>query len=383
MTARILNIESRRRKNRIGIACPTDFHFSEGDTIDAQVVIESPNISLYCLDHEYQRALFVETPADVDLSQTPFYYQAQYESTVSLFAVPYEELHRLANDIRLDSKCLILIYSVGRSGSTLLNSVFNQVENIVSLSEPDIYTQLVAIREWDGSNDAEVSELLQSCTKVLCKSPKQSSFPFTWVIKFRSFGIEIADLMFKHFPDAKIIFLYRDAETWLRSAVRAFVQDDINSAEYLAAMQAWLSPLVPLIDKHFSEKGVSLSIAKMGTLMWLSVMERYLKLNQQGVPMRAVRFKSLTTFPNQTIEEVFKYCDIPTTDLEVVFKILDRDSQTGSVLSRTTIQNNPVELPDDFMAEVRKTLLKHPTIQTPHFVVPNTWRPDIVEECLE
>jgi hypothetical protein len=239
----------------------------------------------------------------------------------------------------------------------------------------------VAIRERDGSNDAEVSELLQSCTKVLCKSPKHSSFPFTWAIKFRSFGIEIADLMFKHFPDAKTIFLYRDAETWLRSAVRAFVQDDINSAEYLAAIQASLSPLVPLIDKRFSEKGVSLSIAKIGTLMWLSVMECYLKLNQQAVPMLAVRFKELISLPKQTIKEVFKYCNIPTTDLEVVFQILDRDSQAGTVLSRANIQKNQFELPDDFMAEVERTLLEHPTIQTPHFVVPNTWRPDIVEEC--
>jgi hypothetical protein len=381
MTAQILNIESRRRKNRIGIACPTDFHFSEGDTIDAQAVIESPNISLYCLDHEYQRALFVETPADVDLSQAPFYYQAQYNNTVGLFAVPYDELHRLADDIHIDSKYLIMIYSVGRSGSTLLCSTLNQVENIVSLSEPDIYTQLVAIRERDGSNDAEVSELLQSCTKVLCKSPKHCSFPFTWAIKFRSFGIEIADLMFKHFPDAKTIFLYRDAETWLRSAVRAFVKDDINSSEYLAAMQAWLSSLVPLIDKYLSEKDVSLSIAKMGTLMWLSVMERYLKLNQQGVPMRAVRFNELATLPKQAIEEVFKYCDIPTTDLEAVFKILGRDSQAGTVLSRINIQKNPVELPDDSLAEMGRTLLEHPIIQTPHFIVPSTWRPDIAEEC--
>ena len=381
MKARILNIESRRRKNHLGITSPADFYFSEGDTIDAQVVIESPNISLYCLDHEYKRAIFAETHADVDLSQAPFYYQAQYESAVRLFAVPYEELHRLANDIHLDSKCLILIYSVGRSGSTLLSTALNQVDNIVSLSEPDIYTQLVAIREWDGGNDAEVSELLQSCTKVLCKSHKQSSLPFTWAIKFRSFGIETADLMFKHFPGAKNIFLYRDAETWLKSAARAFVQDDVNSTEYLAAMQASLSPLVPLIDKHFSEKGVPLSIANMGMLMWLSVMECCLKLNQQGVPMLAIRFKELNSLPKQTIEEVFKYCDIPTTDLEVVFKILDRDSQAGTVLSRANIQKNTVELPDDFMTEAGRTLLEHPTIQTPHFIVPNTWDPDIAEEC--
>lgn len=380
MKVRILNIESRRRNNHLGITSPTDFLFSEGDTIDAQILIESPNISLYCLDHEYQRALFVETHADVELSQSPFYYQAQYENAVRLFAVPYVVLHQLANDIHLDSKDLILIYSVGRSGSTLLGSALNRVENIMRLSEPDIYTQLVIIREWDGSNDTEVSELLQSCTKMLCKSPKQNPFPFTWAIKFRSFGIEIADLMFRHFPNAKTIFLYRDAETWIKSAIRAFVHDDINSAEYLAAIQARFSLLVPLIAKYSSENDVPLSIAKMGTLMWLSVMERYLTLNRQGIPMLAVRFKELTALPKQAIEEVFKYCEIPAIDLEAVFKVLVRDSQEGTVLSRTTVEENQVELPDDFMAEVGKTLLEHPIIQMPHFIVPDTWCPDTIEE---
>jgi hypothetical protein len=51
------------------------------------------------------------------------------------------------------------------------------------------------------------------------------------------------------------------------------------------------------------------------------------------------------------------------------------------VISWANIQKNPVELPDDFMAEVERTLLEHPKIRTPHFVVPNTWCPDIAEEC--
>ena len=377
MNVKMLNIESRRRRNPLGITSPTDFYFTEGDTIDAQVIVENPNISIYCLDHENRRALFVETPADIDLSKAPFYYQAQYENAVNLFAVSYEVLHRLANDISIDSKHLILIYSVGRCGSTLISSVLNQVEDIVSLSEPDIYTQLVEIREWDGSNDAEVSELLQTCTKILCKSPMQNTDPHRLAIKFRSFCIEIADLMFKYLPDAKIIFLYRDADTWLKSAVRAFVHDDINSVGNLESIEAWLRQLVSLIDKHLSGNSESLSIAKIGTLMWLSMMERYLKLYQEGVPMLAVRFNTLTTLPKQVIKRIFDYCDISISDFEDIFKIFDRDSQEGTVLSRTNIQQKSVKLSDDFLAEMRRTLLAHPIIQTPHFVVPNTLYIDV------
>ncbi len=377
MNVKMLNIESRKRRNPLGITSPTDFYFTEGDTIDAQVIVENPNISIYCLDHENRRTLFVETPTDIDLSKAPFYYQAQYENAVNLFAVSYEVLHRLADNIRIDSKQLILIYSVGRCGSTLISSALNQAENIVSLSEPDIYTQLVEIREWDGSNDADVSELLQTCTKILCKSSMQNTDPHRLAIKFRSFCIEIADLMFKYLPDAKIIFLYRDVDTWLKSSVRAFVHDDINSVGNLESIQAWLRQLVSLIDKHLSENSESLSIAKIGTLMWLSMMERYIKLHQEGVPMLAVRFNTLTILPKQVIKGIFDYCDISISDFEDIFKIFDRDSQEGTVLSRTNIQQKSVKLSDDILAEMRRTLLTHPTIQTPHFVLPNTLHLDV------
>ena len=105
MNAQILNIESRRRQKPLDLASPTDFGFNEGKTLDAQLIIENPNISLYCLDHENQRALFIET--DVDLSKAPFYYQAQYENTINLFAISYDTLHQLAEYIQFDNERVI------------------------------------------------------------------------------------------------------------------------------------------------------------------------------------------------------------------------------------------------------------------------------------
>jgi hypothetical protein len=368
MNAQILNIKSKKRQEPLGVAAPTDFAFSSGSTISAQFIVENPAISLYCLDHENQRALFVET--HIDLSKAPFYYQAQYENSTALFAVSYETLHKLAKDISFDSKRLILIYSVGRCGSTLLSSALNQIDNIFNLSEPDIYAQLVQIRNWH-ENKTEVNELIQSCTKILCKSPQHE--PLVWAIKFRSYSIEIADLMFKHFPNAKNIFLYRDAETWLKSAFRAFLKPDaLNSTKYLTEMQNFLESIAHLIAKRSTKNDKLLSIVEMLTLAWLSVMERYLILHQQGFSMFAVRYKELSTNPQQVIKEIFAYCGIPTTDLSKVFKALEKDSQAGSVLSRENMQKKAGKLPENYLVEIREILQKHPTIQTPHFIVPNT-----------
>ncbi|MEK8015801.1 MAG: sulfotransferase [Candidatus Parabeggiatoa sp.] len=371
MNAQILNIESKRRQNPMMYKSPTDFALSNGGMISAQVIIENPNISLYCLDVENQRALFVETHADADLFEAPFYYQAQYENAIGLFAVSYETLHQLANDICFDSKRLILIYSVGRCGSTLLSSALNQVENLISFSEPDILNQLVEIRHSYGDN-ADVNELLQSCIKILCKSSKSDSLPLTWSIKVRRLDIEIADLMFKNFPDAKAIFLYRDAETWVKSAFRAFLTpDDLNSTG-LAKLQTDLEPLVPLIAKYSAEESKSLSAVEILTLTWLSVMERYFILYQQNFAMFTVRYRELITNSQQVLKEIFEYCGIPTTDFTEVLKVLKKDSQEGTVFSRENVIKKSVKLPENYLSEMWQILQAHPTIQSPHFIAPNT-----------
>ena len=117
--------------------------------------------TLYCLDFENRQAVFVETPPEYNLSRAPFLYQAQYELASRLVQIPFETLHRLAAEVVIDPTRLILIYSVGRCGSTLVSHAFNALEGVESISEPDVFTQMLG--QW-GVNDldgAVMSELLQ------------------------------------------------------------------------------------------------------------------------------------------------------------------------------------------------------------------------------
>lgn len=374
MNANLLEIIARKKSRPFLPSDVTDFEFSKGPDIDPRVILTDPLISLHCLDHANRRVVFVKTPAGVDLSQFPFFYQAQYENAVNLIIVPYETLHQLADEILLDDQRVILVYSTGRTGSTLLGAALNAAEGVVGISEPDVFTQLVAYREWDGSNDSDISQLVKSCLKIQCKPTEQIPNPTGWSIKFRSFSIELGDLLFKHYPNTKNIFLYRHAEAWLNSNKRAFIEN----AEYIrfrTGFQAWMSALVPTIAKHVQAGGSLLTVAEMGTMLWLSVLQRYLELNQAGMPAIAIRYKDIKTAPREILQRIFEYCDLRTINMEPVYRVLEKDSQAGSAVAQDVLMQKEYILTDADLADMARLLKAHPSIQSPDFVVPKTWIP--------
>src|SRR5262249_33655302 len=143
----------------------------------------------------------------------------QFENALRLFTASYDSLHELADRSGDRFQNLILTYSVGRCGSTLVSQAFRRVETVMDLSEPEVYMQLTALRPRDGSRDTELKRLLQTCTRLLYKPCGPQN---TLSIKFRSFSIQIADLFYQAYPTAKLLFLYRNAETWAGSQARAF-----------------------------------------------------------------------------------------------------------------------------------------------------------------
>src|SRR4051794_6219589 len=102
MTAYQLTIDAKVKQAPFGLVSLDDFRYHEGAPIDARVVVEHPTISLYCVDHAQQRAIFVETPPEVNLAQAPFYFQAQYDTAQRLIAVPDATLHALADTVQID-----------------------------------------------------------------------------------------------------------------------------------------------------------------------------------------------------------------------------------------------------------------------------------------
>ena len=344
MTANLLVITARKRQDPLGLVDPSDFDFEVREEIDPQVLVTNPCITLYCLDHANQRAFFVENAPGVNLSREPFYYKAQYETTVNLYSATYDTLHELAKDISLDSR-LVFVYSVGRAGSTLVDSAINEISGVIGLSEPDVFTQLVAFRDFEGSNVEEISALVNTCMKLQCKPTEQIPSPIAWAVKFRSFCIEIGDLVYRHFPNAKNIYLYRSLEPWLLSNGRAFLENN-DSLEYRTGWQQMGSYVIPFVAKHVRENGPLLRLSEMGAQMWLANLERYMELHESGMPWLALRFEDIKAAPQEAVKAIIEYCGFQNVNMDAVYKSLDRDSQAGSPISQEILAGRDFNLSD-------------------------------------
>ena len=118
MMATTFEIVERLRERPFQLTDVSDFRSREIGQLPAAKILENPRITLYSLDFENSRAVFVETPVDVDLSQAPFYFITQFEKAKTVLTMPFETMLQLAQSVSIDDNRLIFIYSVGRCGST-------------------------------------------------------------------------------------------------------------------------------------------------------------------------------------------------------------------------------------------------------------------------
>lgn len=375
MEAQRLAIVGRFRGHPVLPVSPDDFEVRDAGTVDARIVLDRPTISLYCIDHPRQRALFVETPPDVDLTSAPFLYQTQFETAQGLIALPYDTLHALADTVRIDPQRLILIYSTGRCGSTLVSHALNQAEGVVSLSEPDVFTQIQALRAAGHLGDDESGALLRSCTLLLCGARPPHGTASAWALKFRSWGIELGDLFFRHFPEAKPIFLYRNGVAWARSLARMGRLFEPEGAEVGQKMYYAVGPLTPLIAAHMAAQQPPMPTLEVLACMWASVMTRALDLQRQGIPLFAARYEELKVAPREVLAALFSFCGVSPSSSERLERVLGEDSQAGTMLAQAEAQRSSSILSKEQAAELERLIRQHAPSLRADTIVPHTFFP--------
>jgi hypothetical protein len=375
MTGQHLSIASKQRQPAGFLSSLADFTITPGEAVDADILRANPNISLYCLDEASKRAIFVELPQDVDLAKAPFVYQTQYERAERLIALPYDSFIRLAHELPPVSH-LIMIYMTGRCGSTLLSHVLNELDSVLSLSEPDVATQFVHLRSAYSGREAELRQLLDCVVRVLFK-PTPHKTPAACALKLRSEGTQVMDLYQAIFPQAKNLFLYRDAIGWVTSFYRIFSRGDAPKPIPLDELR-WAFEVLYAYDPTrligLLEPGATeLSLVQFLTLWWLATMEWYLAKQAHGYPILAARYADLNAQREETLSALFRYCGLPAAKVTETLGVFARDSQAGTFLAREKPgEGNPLRLSEAQRGEITTLLARHPTITSPDFVVPGT-----------
>ena len=370
MIATTYEIIAKRRPFPFSIVDIKDFELREKGQIGAEDILSNAHMTLYALDFENGRAVFVETSPEADLSQAPFYFLAQYEAASCIVTLPFEAMIALAQSVKLEDSKLIFIHSMGRCGSTLASKIFAQVPGVINMSEPDVLTQLVAARFMQPDQQTGLKMLLDASIRMLCKTPAQTG----WCIKGRSWVIELGDWLHAFYPRAKNIYLYREAESWIRSNMNALFDEARITPEQLFQYEdetrGWMQFFVPSIARYDPEQ--HLSATGFSSLMWLANMERYTELHQAGIEMLAIPYPNWKLDARRTAYSMLEYCGCRPDDLTGIEATLEKDSQAGSVVSQDAVQQKTTGTRLFDPVELNRHLQAHAYIRTADFEVPNT-----------
>lgn len=327
-------------KGRSYLAGLDHFNLQQEKLLPANALLTTPNLSLYSFDDVSRCAVFVETPPEVDLTVASFFYIAQKEHAQRIFTVPYEVFNVLAERLPYPSH-VVLLHSVGRCGSTLLCKALGQLGDVVTLSEPDVYTHIAGMRPSDGSRDRELIELARSATRFLCRSetPQQDT---VWILKFRSQCIEMADLLHEACPNAHALFLARDFTGWMRSMGRLSKIHDPGREESYQRNRSNPTMFTYPRDRYISLLRADPTPPETRlediALHWTSVIKRFLDLHGRGVIRYSLTYDELIRHPERTLQAVATACHIPVNDLDGALAIFEHEPQpdqtdTGKELS--------------------------------------------------
>jgi len=371
MPATLHKIESRFIPHPAEAAILANFTLGKGETASPEIVLNGVGWSLYCLDQSSKMAVFVQTPPDCDLNATAFMRMAQYQKAEHVLLVPWSCLQPLAAKIS-EPENLILIFNIGRSGTTLVSRMLAQVSGVLSLSEPEA---LFNITMEKNSNDPTLNQqLIFACTKLSC-IPPYGPPPKTVAMKFQSQNILNCDDYFAVYPNAKYVFLYRDAKTWANSIykmTRSFGfpelwdQSHLETAWNIFSAASNIEYLAPYLDRQAELIHPEQFIAPA----WAFYLEYYMAWLAKGIPFLAMRYNEINADNESSTRILLKHCGLSNSAVADAMLGFDQDSQKDSGIG----QDNKFEgfKPENY-ARFMETLAKHPRFNSPDIILPDMY----------
>lgn len=389
-------LRARRRTLLDGFADANDFRVRPLEQQDFRALWQSSaqRLTPYCLDPDQRRVIFVETPEGVNLvDDHPFLYEAQRRRAVKLYAVPYAAVVALAAEIpdAMARTPVIFLHSTGRCGSTLLCRLLGDAAGTVSVSEPDFYSQLVLLREGaTPADEARLAQVTAACTQLLAAHLRSANpAAQSVVIKLRGVVVFATDLLARDLPDARHLFLYRNAidtvdsffAMLMRVPLMRFARK-LRLETLVLRLLAWANPmkrnpgaLAPLYKQPHYQKQIPEDLAAFLTIGWLSKMDRVLDLqrNPPGFFQAVLRYEDLCAQGTALIPDLLTALNLPDADEVAMARMgrtLSRNAQEGSVLASTggsTLRPRQREM-------VQRMLALHDEIHESDYRLPGTLR---------
>jgi hypothetical protein len=188
-----------------------------------------------------------------------------------------------------------------------------------------------------------------------------------WALKLRSGAIELAPALRAAFPEARRVFLYRDAEDWARSAARAFRLFEPRT-DATRDSSGDFPRLRTLADRDAAEpfrRPVDLL-----AWLWASPMLRALD-PATGAFDAVLRYEELRADPERALALLMRALGLEP-DAHALAEVAARDSQEGTHLSRARAATSTSELTDERHAAFLQRLAQIAPGLAPDTRIPGT-----------
>jgi hypothetical protein len=210
------------KKSRFAMSRCSDFTLLPGTVLTTALPEHSYLPYQYC--SETDEYLMVDTP--ICAFDQPFLYLAQYDCATHVVSVPRKSLENYLPNLGTSGPCTsVLIFSIGRCGSTLLSKLLSKI-GYFCFSENDVYTGLFGIEN--------------------CELRRRVVLETTWMLNEYS-GVPSRDIAIKMragcnvsfadihsaLPEARYVFVTRKLKPWVESYFGKFDVSNENLAEIL------------------------------------------------------------------------------------------------------------------------------------------------------
>lgn len=370
MDSKLYSISGRLKTHEMNYSTSADFELGGERTAPASILLTEPGWSPYCLDHNTHELICLRLPAGIDLAESPFYFVTQYHRAEQLLKVPLAEVEAITTG--LPDPLVSIIYSTGRCGTTLASHALNESPRAWSLSEPEVFNHRSLILPAGSPISGGV--LVRAMARLIyAQRAKRDAEAI--VLKLRSQTLFHMQSFVDGRPDARAVFMYRDAFGWAQSVYQFLGEFDwpliVPRDEWLRRWDFFsgggpLTQLARYIDLDTS----SVSLAAMIGAGWLVHLDTYLERLDQGALLLALRYNELDSDRAGQLERLYRHVGLGDDGLDRAMSAFDEDSQKGTSIGR---REGKRRLTDDQLAEITAVLARHPRLSDPNTILPDIY----------
>ncbi|MGJ3239842.1 MAG: sulfotransferase family protein [Anaerolineae bacterium] len=312
------------------------------------------HITPYSLNHGKDEVHFVETAPEYSLLGKPFMYHEQFKQAQRVLVVSHDEWFGWAQS-QPDPDRPIFVCGIGRSGTTLINRALHRLPDTSVYDEPDVFMQMVRL------SPEERYPLIHASSASLNRHGTRL------VMKQRSFVSYMMDSILDVYPNAKILFLYRNTFDWIRSNMRLILRTPTPPGIVHEVVRLVFKRYLPALNPAEFRP---LQMVEAGALLWLKFNQHYANLIEQGYPILGVRYEDMVDDPDSVLPQIFDFCGLPLHQVETALPAFNRNSQAGTIFSRKNLAK--IELTARQIRLIQGMLDRHEWLNDAHMRLPGS-----------